>query len=69
MCQLGISPAVKIIADYKPLGYLAKGGGGVQPKFLGKTRFEDRVYQKASPIGGEVSESLRLLRSARQPCP
>ena len=28
MCQLGISPAVKIIADYKPLGYLAKGGGG-----------------------------------------
>ena len=31
-----------------------------------KTRFGDRVYKKASPIGGtfgEVSESLRLLRS------
>ena len=51
---------------------LFKGAGGrVQPKFLVKLGLEIQigVYQKASPIGrtfGDVSESLRLLRSARR---
>ena len=49
MCQLGISPAVKIIADYKPLGYLAKGGGGVQPKFLGKLGLKIGFTKKPHP--------------------
>ena len=48
------------------------GGGGGVTLIFGKTRFGDNVYQKAPPIGGtfgEVSESLRLLRSARRPRP
>ena len=50
MCQLGISPAVKIIADYKPLGYLAKGGGGgVQPKFLSKIGLKIGFTKKPHP--------------------
>ena len=32
------------------------GGGAGQPKFLGKTRFGDRVYQKAPSIGGTFGE-------------
>ena len=43
------------------------GGGGVQPKFLGKLGLEIGVYQKAPPIGGsfgEISQSLHLLRAA-----
>ena len=45
--------------------------GGVQPKFLGKLGFKIGADQKAPLILmvgtlGEVSESLRLLRSARR---
>ena len=48
------------------------GGGGVQPKFLGKLGLEIGVDQKAPPNGGsfgEVSESLHFLRSVRRPRP
>ena len=66
MCHLGTSPAVKILAGYKPLDYLDKGGGGGgggQPKTLGKLGLEIGFTSKPHPYRGEVSESLRLLRS------
>ena len=73
MCHLGISPAVKILAGYKPLDYLVKGGGGGggggQPKILGKLGLEIGFTRKPHPYRGEVSESLRLLRSTRRPRP
>ena len=49
---------------------MLRGGGGVQPEFLGKLGVDMGVYQKSPPIGvsfGEVSESLHLLRAARRP--
>ena len=64
MCHLGTSPALKILAGYKPLDYLVKGG--CQPKILGKLGLEIGFTSKPHPYRGEVSESLRLLRSTRR---
>ena len=49
-----------------------RGGGGGQPKFLGKLGLELGVFQKAAPIGGsfgEVSESLHDSRARKWALP
>ena len=54
------------IAGNNIINYVGKGV--LQLKLFGKTRFGDRVHQKAPTIGGtfgEVSESLGFLREGQ----
>ena len=41
----------RVVCQYFSLNCKGGGGGGVQPKFLGKLGLEIGVYQKTPPIG------------------